>query len=48
MAADANSYDSWLRAKIQEAFDDPRMATPHSDVMQAAQALIEAKRQQKS
>ena len=48
MAADVNSYDAWFRAQVQEAFDDPHASTPHSDVMQAAQALIETKRQRKS
>ena len=48
MAADVNSYNAWFRAKGQEALDDPRTSTPHSDVMQATQALIEAKRQRKT
>jgi len=48
VAADVNSYDAWFRAQVQAALDDPRIATPHSDVMKTAQALIEARRQQKS
>ncbi|TDK50969.1 StaA [Antarcticimicrobium luteum] len=48
MAADVNSYDAWFRAQVQEAFDDPSPATPHAKAMQDAQALIEARRQQKS
>ena len=48
MAADAHSYDAWFRAKVQQALDDPSPKTPHAKAMQDAQALIEARRQQKS
>jgi len=44
----AHSYDAWFRVKVQEALDDPSPTTPHAKAMQDAQALIEAKRQQKS
>jgi len=35
------AYTQWLRAKVQEAIDDPRPGIPHEQVMAAAQALIE-------
>jgi len=35
------AYTEWLRAKVQEAIDDPRPGIPHEQVMAAAQALIE-------
>ena len=45
MAADVNSYDAWFRAQLQAAFEDARGGTSQVQVMQAAQALIDAKRQ---
>lgn len=44
LTADPDAYDAWFRAKVQEALDDTRPATPHSQVMQEAQALIDGKR----
>ena len=38
------TYDTWFRAKVQEALADPRPATPHAQVMQEARALIDGKR----
>jgi len=38
---DEAAYTQWLRAKVQEAIDDPRPGIPHAQVMAAAQALIE-------
>jgi DNA-damage-inducible protein J len=29
---DGSSYDSWFRAKVQEALNDPRPAIPHKKV----------------
>lgn len=48
MAADANSYDAWFRVKVQAALEDARAGTSQVQVMQAAQALIDAKRQGQS
>ena len=45
MAADVNSYDAWFRAQLQAALEDARGGTSQVQVMQAAQALIDAKRQ---
>jgi DNA-damage-inducible protein J len=43
VAAEVNSYDAWFRA-----LEDARAATPHTQAMQAAQALIDAKRRGRS
>lgn len=32
LTADPASYDAWFRAKVREALQDPRPATPHDDV----------------
>lgn len=45
MAADANSYDAWFRMKVKAALEAARAGTSQVQVMQAAQALIDAKRQ---
>lgn len=37
-------YDTWFRAKVQEGLNDQRPTQPHEQVMQDAQALIDAKR----
>jgi DNA-damage-inducible protein J len=44
VAAEVNSYEAWFRAQVQDA----RAATPHTQAMQAAQALIDAKRRGRS
>ena len=48
MAAEANAYDAWFRVKVQAALEDVRGGTSQVQVMQAAQALIDAKRQGQS
>ena len=48
MAADVNSYDAWFRARVKAALEDARAGTSQVQVMQAAQALIDAKRQGQS
>jgi len=45
VAADVNSYDAWFRAQVQTALEDACAGTSQVQVMQAAQALIDAKRQ---
>ena len=45
MAADVNSYDALFRAQVQAALEDARTGTSQVQVMQTAQALIDAKRQ---
>lgn len=44
LTADPAAYDTWFRAKVQEALTDPRPDTPHAQVMQEARALIDGKR----
>lgn len=44
LTADPDAYDSWFRAKVQEALADPRPTVPHEDVMRDARARIAAKR----
>ncbi|WP_371931678.1 StaA [Roseovarius sp. MMSF_3298] len=48
VSADVNSYDAWFRAQVQTALEDARAGTSQVQVMQAAQALIDAKRQGQS
>ena len=48
MAADVNSYNAWFRAQLRAALEDARGGTSQVQVMQAAQALIDAKRQGQS
>ena len=45
-AEQAESYDRWLRAKVQRSLDDPRPSIPHDQVMAKVQAIIDAKRQE--
>lgn len=45
MAAKANAYDAWFRAQVQAALEDARAGTSQIQVMQAAQTLVDAKRQ---
>ena len=44
LMADADAYDVWFRAKVQEALADLRPPTSHKEVMDEAQALIDRKR----
>lgn len=44
LTTDPAAYDTWFRAKVQEALADPRPAKPHAQVMQEARALIDGKR----
>ncbi|MBN8213930.1 MAG: type II toxin-antitoxin system RelB/DinJ family antitoxin [Xanthomonadales bacterium] len=44
LTVDADAYDAWFRAKVQEAMTDPRPPVGHQQVMDDAQALIEKKR----
>lgn len=44
LTADPAAYDTWFRAKVQQAFTGSHPATPHDQVMQEARALIDGKR----
>lgn len=43
-----DSYDSWFRAKVQEALDDPRPGVPHDKAMAKLDALLAEKRAMRS
>lgn len=46
LTADPDSYDTWFRAKVQEALDDPRPSIPQDEVMRRVQDVIDARRRQ--
>lgn len=39
-AAQANSYDAWVKAKVQASLDDPRPGIPHDQVMAEMEAIL--------
>jgi hypothetical protein len=41
---EADSYDKWFRAKVQESIDDSRPGIPHDQVMATTRALLAKKR----
>ena len=41
---EAEAYDVWFRAKVQEALDSTRPKIPHDVVMAEMRALIESKK----
>lgn len=43
-AEEAEAYDLWFRARVQESLDDPRPSVPHDQVIAEMEARIEAKR----
>lgn len=42
----AESYDRWFRAKVQESLDDDSPLIPHDQVMAEMQLLIDRKRRE--
>ena len=48
LTTDPDTYDAWFRTKVKEALEDTGPSIPHAQVMQDAQALIDAKRRAKS
>ena len=44
LTVDADAYDAWFRAKVQEALADPHPPIAHQQVMDEAQAMIDKKR----
>ena len=42
---EAEAYDVWFRAKVQEALDDPRELIPHDEVVARVKATIARHRQ---
>ena len=45
-AEEAEAYDRWFRAKVQESLDDPRPNVPHDMVMAEMRQLLEDKRRE--
>ena len=39
---EAEAYDRWFRAKVQESLDDPGPLIPHDEVMASITAIIDA------
>ncbi|WP_292259179.1 hypothetical protein [Brevundimonas sp.] len=37
---EAEAYDVWFRAKVQESLDDPRPPIPHDEVVRRVKATI--------
>lgn len=44
---EAEAYDVWFRAKVEESLADPRPSIPHDQVMAELRALIEQRSQSK-
>ena len=44
LTVDAEAYDAWFSAKVQQALADPHPPTAHDAVMDEAQAMIDRKR----
>lgn len=44
----ADSYDRWFRAKVQDSLDDPRPSIPHDEVMAEMRELIEFRRRDRN
>lgn len=41
---EAEAYDVWFRARVQEALDDPDPGIPHDQAMAELQAIIDERR----
>lgn len=41
---EAEAYERWFRAKVQESLDDTRPNIPHDEVMAEMRQLLEGKR----
>ena len=48
LTADADAYDAWFRAKVQEALMETDPAIPHRQVMDEARALVDRKQRGQS
>lgn len=48
LTVDAEAYDAWFRAKVQQALADSHPPTAHAVVMDEAQAMIDKKRRARS
>lgn len=48
LTTDPDSYDTWFRAKVQEALDDPAPSISQDVVMAKVQAAIDARRRERA
>lgn len=48
LTCEAGAYDTWFKAKVQEALADKRPVISHEQVMDEAQAVIDRKRHARS
>ena len=46
--ADADSYDVWFRAKVQEALDSKKPRIPHDEAVVEMHAMLEARRKSRA
>ena len=46
--AEADSYDVWFRAKVQEALDSKKPRIPHDEAMANVRAMLESRRQNRA
>lgn len=44
----ADSYDRWFRAKVQEAIDSKKPRLPHDEAMARVDRLLEERRKQRA
>ena len=44
LTADPDAYDTWFRAKVQTALDDPSPGIPHEEAMMRLDQLLEERR----
>ena len=44
----ADSYDRWFRARVQEALDDPRPGIPHKEAMARLDRMLEEMRERRA
>jgi hypothetical protein len=47
-AEEAEAYDRWFRAKVQESLDDPRPSVPHDQVMAEMRDLLARKKAERA
>jgi len=41
---EAQKYDQWFRAKVQESLEDPRPSLPHDEALVRVEQLLKEKR----
>ena len=44
LTVEPDAYDTWFRAKVQEALDEPGDGIPHEEAMRMMQEVIDAHR----